>query len=309
MIDNVFVDGFNLAYRCLYAPGMSDMQDSKRRPTGVLFGTLRVLMSMLKKFPGAKLHVVWDGSSRTRKDRFADYKANRTNTSIAGVTEDGQPWDQIKWLRETLPLLGVSQVYNPFEEADDVLATLVRGRHKGQQNIILSTDQDLLQLITDTDRLLVPTQGKRREAIYDLEKLKEEWGVGPELIVSLRALLGDTSDNIPGVPTVPEKVLTSLLVRHGSIDGIYNSNMAGLTKLRYRLLLESEKQVRLNLELMTLRDVTLTDIPSAPDADAATERLEDVDVQFEPVLASLLGVQAIVDELITEESDQAWSDV
>lgn len=290
MVQNVVVDGLNVAFRCLYAPGMSEMRDMHGRPTGVLFGFIRVLMSLTKKYPGAALYVTWDGSSRTRKAKFAGYKANREPSQISAEDGNGNPWDQVAWLRAVLPLLGVTQVYNPQEEADDVIATLVRGRLKGQQNVFMSTDRDLLQLVSETDRFLVPSQGKRREALYDVAKVTEEWGVAPDNIVSLRALLGDSSDNIPGVPTVPQKVLTELLQLYRSIDSIYRSNLAGLTKLRYKCLREAELQVRLNLDLMTLRDVPLTDIAPNPDQTAAVERLTDVDVQVEPILAAFFGV-------------------
>lgn len=290
LIQNVIVDGFNLAYRCFYAPGMAEMQDAQGRNTGVLFGFLRSVASLKKRFREAKITVAWDGSNRTRKAKFADYKANRTSTGFAeNADTQGQKWDQIAWLRETLPLLGVTQVFNEGEEADDAIATLVKGPYKGQDNIILSSDRDLLQLITETDRLLTPPQGKRKETLYDIPTMKDEWGVGPDQIVMLRALLGDTSDNIPGVPTVPQKVLVGLVQLYGTIDGIFSSNLAGLTTFRYECLKNAESQVRLNFDLMTLREIPLTEISSDPNQNAAEQRLTDVDVQIEPILAVFFG--------------------
>jgi len=287
-VQNIIIDGFNLAYRCFYAPGMGDMRDTTQRHTGVLFGFLRSTGSLLKRFPGAHVYVVWDGSNRTRTAKYAEYKANRPH-GFASEETGGQSWDQVAWLREVLPILGVTQHYNPQEEADDVIATLLRGPLRGQNNIVLSSDRDLLQLVTETDNLLTPAQGKRKEVLYDIGILTEEWGVGPSQIVTLRALLGDTSDNLPGVPTVPQKVLLGLVQLYGTIDGIFASNLAGLTKLRYHCLRSSEAQVRLNLDIMTLRDVPLTEVVPNPDQSAATERLTDVDVQAEPILAAFFG--------------------
>ena len=278
-VDNVIVDGLNLAYRCYYAPGMAELHDSNDRPTGVVCGFLKTLVSLTKKFEGAKYTVVWDGSSQYRRSKFSGYKANRTSGSLHTKQEDGVPsWDQIKYLTEILPFLGVAQAYNPQEEADDVMATLVRENFCGFFNIILTNDRDMLQLITSTDNVLLPTQGKRKEAIFDIPKLKEEWGVEPELMVPLRALFGDSSDNIPGVPRVPQKVLTNLLVKHRSINGIYESNLSGLTELQYRLMMESEKQVRLNLELMSLRNVPVTYVAPTPDTTVARQKLASVEV-------------------------------
>jgi 5'-3' exonuclease/transcription antitermination factor NusG len=293
LVNNVIVDGFNLAYRCFYAPGMGDMRDTQGRHSGVLYGFVRSITSLKKRFPNAQLFVAWDGSNRTRKAKFADYKANRTNSGFAeGQDAKGDRWDQIDWLRQFLPLLGVTQVLNEGEEADDAIAALVKGRLKGQENIILSSDRDLLQLITETDRLLTPAQGKRKETLYDINALKEEWGVGPDQIVTLRALLGDSSDNIPGVPTVPQKVLTGLVQLYGTIDGIFSSNLAGLTKLRYECLRTAESQVRLNLDLMTLREVPLAEVAPNPDQTAAEEWLTDVDVQPESILTAFFGERA-----------------
>lgn len=284
-VQNVIVDGFNLAYRCFYAPGMSDMRDIRGRHTGVLFGFVRVLASLLKKFPGTRLYVVWDGSNKRRKAMFTEYKANRSKEFAVSADSGGERWDQVLFLQGLLPLLGVTQAYNPEEEADDVIASLVRGELRGQQNVVLSTDHDLMQLITETDRLLLPTQGKRKESLYDLVALRDGWGVGPDKIVSLRAMLGDTSDNIPGIPTVPQKVLTDLLQLYGSIDGIYASNLAGLTKKRYECVRQSEKQVRLNLDLMTLREVPIQRVAAVPDPQSASNKLSDVDVQAETLLS------------------------
>jgi len=285
--DNIVIDGLNLAIRALMAPGLGELTDKKGRPSGVIYGFLRSLTALVKKNPGASVFVTWDGSSQRRKAMYAGYKANRSATNAADIVDD-----QLTFLREVLPLLGVTQVFNKVEEADDVIATLVRGRLKGQHTIILSADRDLLQLVSEDVNLLVPAQGKRKETLFTPALLTEEWGVGPDKIVALRALLGDTSDNLPGVPTVPQKVLTALLELYGSIDGIYASNLAGLTKHRYDCVKTSEQQVRLNFDVMTLQDVPVTEVPPNPDQKSAVTRLSDVDVQVEPVVAAFFGSNA-----------------
>lgn len=272
---NVIIDGLNLAYRCFYAPGISELKSSSGQPTGMVFGFLQVLVSLRKKFPNATIHVAWDGSNQFRKTLFDGYKAHRHS-------ELG--YDQVAFLKELLPSLGVIQAVSPEEEADDIIASMVRGPLADQKNVVLSTDNDLFQLVSEKTFLLLPAQGKRKETICDETYVRETWGVPVSSLVSLRALLGDTSDNIPGVPTVPEGILKSLLQTYGSISGIFSSNLAGLTKKRYDALQGSEKQIRLNEQLMTLRSVPFRNIDPVPDASSIVRQLSSLDIRSDSIV-------------------------
>jgi 5'-3' exonuclease/transcription antitermination factor NusG len=285
-VQNVIVDGHNLAFRCLYAPGMSELADSKGRPTGIILGFLRSLASLRKRFPEAALYVCWDGSSKRRKDLFADYKANRASSRDSS----GSSFDQIAWLRGLIPSLGVVQAFHPGEEADDVIATLVRGKLQGQHNVIYSMDRDLFQLVTETDWVLTPAQGVKKEALHDVASVEAAYGVKPGDMVLLRAFLGDSSDNIPGVARVPTKILTSLVCMYGSVDGIYKSSFAGLTKLQYEKIREAETQIRLNERLMAL-DTTLDFVLTSadPDQNASEKQLQDVEVKPNSILTAFFG--------------------
>jgi 5'-3' exonuclease/transcription antitermination factor NusG len=289
VVQNLIIDGHNLAFRCLYAPGMSTLADSMGRPTGILLGFLRSLGSLAKRFPEASLYVTWDGSSQRRRALYSGYKANRgERVAVTG-------FDQIAWLRGTLPSLGVAQAWNEEEEADDVISALVRGSLKGQRNVILTTDRDMLQLVTETDSVLVPAVASRKEILFNAEAVKAEYGVLPEQMPVLRAFLGDSSDNIPGVPRVPVKVIANLVRVYGGIDGVYSSSLAEVTKYQYARLRESEKQVRLNLSLMRL-DLALPFVMLDPDPDqtVARARLQNVEVQPDPILAAFrLRVQPV----------------
>lgn len=282
---NVLVDGHNLAFRCLYAPGMAALQDSQGRPTGMILGFLRSLAALKKRFVEASLMVAWDGSSQRRKRKFAEYKANR----IHPVRSSDDVFDPLTFLKGILPFLGVPQVWNPQEEADDVIATLVRGRLKEDTNIVFSTDRDLLQLVTENTRLLVPAVGSRNEILFDPALVLETMGVPPNKVVELRALYGDTSDNIPGVPRVPKKVLRDLIKAHGSVDGIYRSGLAGLNKGQYERLRSAEPQVRLNLDLTTLVDVVVSTTPSDVDPDRVTTLLRELAINPNGILDSFFG--------------------
>jgi len=282
VIQNVLVDGNNLARRCFHAPGMSELKDDQGRPTGVVLGFLRSLGSLKKRYPEARLYVAWDGSSRRRKAVYGEYKAQRPPVPEGFVA-------QVDYLRSILPLCGVWQAENTGEEADDVLATLVRGSLKEQHNLIFSTDRDLLSLVTETTYMLVPGVGSRKDVVHDPDSVKKSFGVGPSTLLDLRAFYGDSSDNLPGVPRVPKKVLCSLVQAHGTINGVYSSGLTGVSKGQYERLRTSEPQVRLNRELMSLADVDVSVTDPNPDVETAASRLREINTNPTPLLGILLG--------------------
>jgi len=286
VIQNVLIDGHNLALRCLYAPGMDKLTDNQGRPTGMILGFLRSITALKKRFPDARFYVAWDGSSRRRKQQFGDYKANRPDRSAGRV--EGQ-WDPFKALQEMLPLLGVRQAFNAEEEADDILATLARVDLKDQHNLIFSNDKDFLQLVTTTTVLLTPGAGTRKETLFDKPTVRKVYGINPQTMVHLRAFYGDKSDNLPGVPRVPKKVLRALVQVHGSVAGVYKSGLTGVTKQQYERLRSSEPQVKINLKLMTLMDIPVSMKGPNVDPDQITERLRELSINPEPLVGAFLG--------------------
>ncbi len=283
-IQNLIIDGHNLAIRCASAPGLGELK-SNGRPTGAIVGFLNTLGTLRKRFAGADIYVTWDYSSDTRKRMFSGYKQNR-GSAHAKMFE-------ITWLQEYLPSLGIYQAWNPAEEADDVIAALVRHQLDGQLNLIYTTDRDMLQLVSDTTQVLVPAVGGGKEKHYTSELVVREYGVVPEDMPQLRALSGDTSDTIPGCPNCGLKTAGKLLALYGTLEKLFASNMAGLAKGLTSNLRASEKQVRLNVELMTLR----TDIPLTmlnPDADESRVHaaLQDIEVKTDRLLPIFFGAQA-----------------
>jgi DNA polymerase-1 len=258
------------------------MTDSKGNPTGLLFGFLQSISSLRARFENHNIYVVWDGSKQRRKLKYDGYKAQRNTENIF---LDGQ----MAAVREALPLLGITQASNPEEEADDVIASLVRSKG-GHLNIILSTDHDFLQLTSYTTQLLVPKVGSKPEKLYDTDSVLEEYGVVPSKMVELRALLGDYSDNLPGVPTVREKTLKALLRTYGSVEGIYSSHMAGLTTKEYEKLKAAKNQVLLNRELMVLHSVDIHTVSPNLDLDSVCSLLTKYDIQVGPLVEPFRAV-------------------
>lgn len=282
MANNIIFDGHNLAYRVINAlRNLPDqLTDSEGQSTALVFGFLRSLASFKKRFERANLFVVWDGSKQRRVKMYPEYKAGRPEHNPDTYTEMAR-------LQAILPLFGVHQVHNPEEETDDLIACLLKNKLSGKHNVIVSTDRDFLQLVTYTDLLLVPKQGSRPETLYDPDKVVAEYGVPPRLMVHLRALSGDTSDNLPGVPRVPRKILASLLTTHGSISGVYSSSLAGITRTQYEKIKAFEKQARLNVELMALLTNLEYDIREAtPNFDAAFDALKQCSIQPETLIST-----------------------
>jgi DNA polymerase-1 len=295
MFENVIIDGHNLAYRVSHALGAmkKPLTDAEGNPTSLVFGFLKSLASLKKRFANASIYVVWDGSPQRRINLFEGYKIKRREKRAAERAANGSlngasvgPESQMSRLRNILPLLGVTQAFNVEEETDDVIACLVRGKLKGQRNVILSTDQDFLQLVTLTDIVLSPKVGNRQETLYDRDKVVEEYGVTPERMVQLRALLGDDSDEVPGVGgRVPTKVLTALLKNYGSVDEVFASNLSGITAGQYAKIRAAEAQVRLNLNLMQLRDdLSFDEIAPSPDAKIASEVIGGLSIQADSIV-------------------------
>jgi len=268
VVENLVIDGLNMAVRCSMAPGLSDLRDAKGRPTGAIVGFLNSLAALRKKHPQAEIWVCWDSPSTRRKELYPEYKANRNPLRATF---------EVLWLKEVLPAFGVWQASAEGEEADDVIASLVCGKLDGQQNVIVSNDRDFMQLVTETTQVLVPAVGIGKEKLCTPELVQAEYGVTPEKMVHFRALGGDTSDNIPGAPGCGNKTAGKLLQLYGTVDGIFVSNLAGLSQsLREKLRL-AEKQVRLNLLLMSLStDLSLQLSSPNSDQSVASELLDDI---------------------------------
>lgn len=289
LVQNVLIDGHNLAFRCVYAPGMSRLADSKGRPTGMILGFLRSVGALKKRYPEASFWVAWDGSSQRRRSSYPDYKANRKTRKETSVNVGGEIFDPLMVLRDVLPLIGVRQVWNPREEADDVIATLVRGDLEGQTNLIFSTDRDFLQLVSASTAFLYPAIGSRKEVLFDVTTVEHQMGVVPSKMLQLRALFGDDSDNLPGVPRVPKKVLKTLIQEHGDVEGVYTSGLATVNKGQYERLRGAEPQVRINLELMALVDVDISRIDPDVDEDGVARRLQDLEIKSASLLQTFFG--------------------
>ena len=209
----VLVDGSSYLYRAFHAmPDLrADRNDRDSLPTGAIRGMVNMLQVLHKAHPSAYAACVFDASGPTfRDDLYAEYKANRS-----AMPDDLRR--QIEPIHQVVRLLGWPVLAVPGVEADDVIGTLAaRAAAQGLEVIISSGDKDLSQLVTEQVVVIDSMNGKRR----DVAGVQAEFGVPPTRMVDFQTLVGDSVDNVPGVPKVGPKTAAKWLVEFGSLDAL-----------------------------------------------------------------------------------------
>ena len=200
----VLVDGSSYLYRAFHA--LPPLTTSKGLPTGAVKGVLNMLKSLRKQYPDSPFAVVFDAKGGTfRDDMFAEYKANRPS-----MPDDMRV--QIEPLHASVIALGFPLLCVEGVEADDVIGTLARSSAAADRPVVISTgDKDMAQLVDGHITLVNTMTG----SVMDVEGVKEKFGVSPEQIIDYLALMGDSSDNIPGVPGIGPKTASGLLMGVG----------------------------------------------------------------------------------------------
>ena len=214
MTDKILlVDGHSIINRAFY--GLPDLTNSEGVHTGAVYGFLNILLRMLEEEKPSYLAVAFDVHAPTfRHEMYADYKGTRH-----AMPEELR--EQVPLLQEMLKAMGIKIVTLPGFEADDIIGTLSRrSEQAGMDTVILSGDRDLLQLVSDHISLCLPhtARGQTTMENFGPAEVKEKYQVEPLQIVELKALMGDSSDNIPGLPGVGEKTATRLIVEYGTIE-------------------------------------------------------------------------------------------
>lgn len=237
----VLVDGSALIFRAYFAIP-ANLSTKLGLPTNAIFGFANMFRKLLAAKRPTYAAVVFDPPGGTfREKQYSEYKAQRT--AMADDLAVQLPWIDKVVAANRFPVLRVMGY-----EADDVIGTLTeRAVAAGHEVHILSGDKDFAQLIGDRVRMIDPM----REITYDAELVRKKWGVAPSSFVDLLALMGDASDNIPGVPGVGQKTAGTLLAEYGSLDGI----LANLDKLKGKtkaLMTEHAELAKLSRSLATI---------------------------------------------------------
>ena len=249
----ILVDGSSYVYRAYHA--LPPLTTSTGQPTGAVRGVVTMVMRILQDHPNAPVGMVFDAKGDTfRHEMYEDYKANR-----AAMPDDLIP--QIEPIHEVIKALGIKIFVVEGVEADDVIGTLAaEAEQKGISTIISTGDKDLAQLVTKNIKLV----NTMKNEVLDIEGVEKKFGVKPEQIVDYLALVGDTSDNIPGVEKVGPKTAVNWLTEHNDIDTIIEKAdefkgkvgeylRAGIEQLKLsRQLTEIKKDVKLDFGIEDL---------------------------------------------------------
>lgn len=229
----IIIDGSSYFFRAFYA--IQRLTTSKGFPTNALYGFINMLLRTLEVEKPKKLAIAFDTPKPTfRKKLYTEYKANRLAPPEDLVV-------QIPHILRLVDAFGIHRVEKEGFEADDVIGTIARRAEKdGYQIDIITGDKDLMQLVDDRVALYDAMKDKR----VDPAAVRERFGVSPEQIVDFLALMGDSSDNIPGVKGIGEKTAAELIRRYGSLDGIYQ-NIEDIKQDKRREILKKEKDIAL----------------------------------------------------------------
>ncbi len=214
-----------LLFRAFYATAMSNyfMVNSKGIPTNGIYGFVKHLFTAINHYKPSHVICCWDmGSSTFRNKLFPEYKANRGEPPVELIPQ----FDLVKEVTESLDIPNVGLA---GYEADDCMGTLAEHYRDQGEVIILTGDQDILQLLKENIYVSILKKGYGNYALYQETSFVEEKGITPEQMIDLKALMGDSSDNYPGVKGIGEKTALKLLQSHESIEGILE-NLPSLTK-------------------------------------------------------------------------------
>lgn len=250
----VLVDGSSFLYRAFFG-SRQNFTNSKGIPTAASLIITRMLQGLLKKFDGSKFIVVFDAKEKSfRNQMYPEYKSNREKMPDALVQQVPYVHSLVKALG--FPLLSVSGV-----EADDVLGSYAKeASRRGLKTVICTGDKDLAQIVDEN----VSLYDSMKDVFYDVNGVKEKFGVGPELIIDYLALKGDSSDNIPGMKGVGDKTAVCLLNQLGGVEEIFK-NTEKIASLNFKgaktfapKYIQSIEQIRLSYKLATIKtDVKL----------------------------------------------------
>jgi DNA polymerase-1 len=277
----LLVDGSSYLFRAYHA--LPDLRTSDNFPTGAVRGVIAMIRKLAKDYEGSPIAVVFDAKGKTfRNDLYKDYKANRPP-----MPDDLR--EQIEPIHEIIRAMGLPLLIVPDVEADDVIGTLAAQATAAKRDTVVSTgDKDMAQLVTDHVTLV----NTMTETTMDRDGVVEKFGVTPEQIVDYLALMGDSVDNIPGVPKVGPKTAAKWLNEHNSLDtiiakaeefkGKIGENLRGA--LDQLPLSRTLTEIRCDLDLpMTLAEL----VPTAPDEEALKALFERF--EFKAWIAELSG--------------------
>ena len=310
----VLIDGNSIAFRAFFAlPLLKSRQGTY---TNAVYGFTMMLMKVLEEEKPSHVLVAFDAGKFTFRHRdYKDYKGKRDKTP-------GEFSEQIPLIKRLLDAFGIRHFELEQYEADDIIGTLARqAEGAGIAVTIVTGDKDLLQLVSDRVHLLMTKKGVSDADRYDLHRIEERYGLKPEQIIDLKGLMGDPSDNIPGIPGVGEKTALKLLHQYGSVEKVLDNidNLPG-KKLKERVA-ENRRDALLSKELATIfcevpLDFGINDLKyEGYDTGRVTPILKEL--EFKSLLERIGGSDAkekpgeteeIAVEMVSPEETRNWDE-
>jgi DNA polymerase-1 len=292
----ILVDGSSYLFRAFFQPALKRFVTEQGQPTGAVFGVVNMLKSLLAEYQPDYVGVVFDAKGKNfRHELYEQYKANRPPMP-------DELRSQIDYVHKVIKALGLPLISVPGVEADDVLGTLARqGAEEGLSVIVSTGDKDLAQIVNDSV-VLIDTMKKAR---YDIDGVVEKYGVRPDQIIDYLALIGDSSDNVPGVPKVGPKTAVKWLEQYGSLDSIveYANDITGKVGENLR---EFLPELPLSKDLVTIRcelglDVGLDDlVPREQDIQGLADLYNELDFKKWRSELNLDGASDSISDKIVE---------
>ena len=253
----ILVDGSSYLYRAYHA--LPPLLTSNNQPTGAIKGVISMIKRILIDHPNSPVAVIFDAKGKTfRHEMYKEYKANRPPMPTDLV-------EQIEPIHKIIELMGIKLIAVTGVEADDVIGTLAdQARQKELDTVISTGDKDMTQLVCKNVKVVNTMTGE----LLDGKGVQEKFGVPPELIIDYLALIGDTSDNVPGVEKVGPKTAVKWLTEYKNLDGIVQNskNISGKVGENLR---SGLNQLALSKELVTIKrdvdlNVTIEDLKVQP---------------------------------------------
>jgi len=247
------IDGSALAYRAYFAFIRNPLITARGEHTSAIYGFLNSLFRILDEFAPTHILVVFDTPAPTfRHEIFADYKSTR-----AKMPEDMA--EQIPRLKEVIDTMSIRRIEQEGLEADDLIGTCaVEAARKGFEVVIVTGDKDFTQLVNDRIKMLLPVKTGETLELLDRDGVKNKMGVYPEQIIDLLALMGDSSDNVPGIPGVGQKTALALMEEYDSLDNVLDKAPDIPRKGLKKKVIEGKDSAILSRTLVTIKtDVDL----------------------------------------------------
>lgn len=254
----VLIDGNSIAYRAFFALPL--LNNDKGIFTNAVYGFTMILMKVLEDEDPSHILVAFDAGKTTfRHQTFSEYKGGREKTPH-------ELSEQFPFIREVLDAFNIPRYELELYEADDIIGTLAKKAEKEQIEVkVISGDKDLLQLVSDYVTVLHTKKGITDVDTYDVDQIKERYNLTPDQIIDMKGLMGDSSDNIPGVPGVGEKTAIKLLTQFGTLEKTLESIAEVSGKKLQEKLAENIDQALMSKKLATINceapiEITINDI-------------------------------------------------